>query len=62
MEDIIKALLDVVRAQHSATEGTEEEPFNMDDIVDMAMNIVGRPDESEDEAEMVESGSLTLSF
>ena len=55
MEDIIKALLDVVRAQHSATEGTEEEPFNMDDIVDMAMNIVGRPDESEDEAEMVES-------
>ena len=55
MEDIIKALLDVVRAQHSATEGTEEEPFNMDDIVEMAMNIVGRPDESEDEAEMVES-------
>ena len=55
MEDIIKALLDVVRAQHSATEGTEEEPFNMDDIVDMAMNLVGRPDESEDEAEMVES-------
>lgn len=55
MEDIIKALLDVVRAQHSATEGTEEEPFNMDDIVDMAMNIVGRPDESEEEAEMVDS-------
>lgn len=55
MEDIIKALLDVVRAQHSATEGTEEEPFNMDDIVDMAMNIVGRPDESEDESQMVES-------
>lgn len=55
MEDIIKALLDVVRAQHSATEGTEEDPFNMDDIVDMAMNIVGRPDESEEEAEMVDS-------
>lgn len=54
MEDIIKALLDVVRAQHSAAEGTEETPFNMDDIVDMAMNIVGRPDESE-EAEMVDS-------
>ena len=55
MEDIIKALLDVVRAQHSATEGTEEEPFNMNDIVDMAMNILGRPDESEEVAEMVDS-------
>lgn len=55
MEDIIKALLDVVRAQHSATEGTEEEPFDMNDIVDMAMNILGRPDESEEVAEMVDS-------
>lgn len=55
MEDIIKALLDVVRAQHSATEGTEEEPFDMNDIVDMAMNILGRPDESEEAAEMVDS-------
>ena len=40
MEDIIKALLDVVRAQHSATEGTEAEPFNMEDIVDMAKVIL----------------------
>ncbi len=55
MEDIIKALLDVVRAQHSATEGTEEESFDMNDIVDMAMNILGRPDESEEVAEMVDS-------
>ena len=55
MEDIIKALLDVVRAQHSAAEGTEEEPFNMDDVIDMAMNIVGRPDESDEVAEMVDS-------
>ena len=38
MEDIIKALLDVVRAQHSAAEGTEEEPFNMDDVIDMAID------------------------
>ena len=55
MEDIIKALLDVVRAQHSAAEGTDEEPFDMNDIVDMAMNIVGRPDESEEVAGMVDS-------
>ena len=55
MEDIIKALLDVVRAQHSAAEGTEEEPFDMDDIVDMAMNIVGRPDESDEAVRMVDS-------
>lgn len=55
MEDMIKALLDVVRAQHSAAAGTDEAPFNMDDIVDMAMNIVGRPDEAEEETEMVES-------
>ena len=53
MEDIIRALLDVVRAQHSAAEGTDEAPFDMNDIVDMAMNIVGRPDESEEVAEMV---------
>ena len=55
MEDMIKALLDVVRAQHSAAEGTEEAPFNMEDIVDMAMNIVGRPYEEEEEAEMIEN-------
>lgn len=55
MEDMIKALLDVVRAQHSAAEGTDEAPFNMDDIVDMAMNILGRPDEAEEETEMVDS-------
>ena len=55
MEDIIRALLDVVRAQHSATEGTDEAPFDMNDIVDMAMNIVGRPDEADEAAEMVDS-------
>lgn len=55
MEDMIKALLDVVRAQHSAAEGTQEAPFNMEDIVDMAMNIVGRPYEEEEEAEMIEN-------
>ena len=52
MEDIIRALLDVVRAQHAAAQETEEAPFDMNDIVDMAMNIVGRPDESEEEEEM----------
>lgn len=55
MEDIIRALLDVVRAQHSATEGTDEAPFDMNDIVDMAMNIVGRPNEADEAAEMVDS-------
>ena len=35
MEDIMKALLDVVRAQHSATEGSEEKPFDINDIIDM---------------------------
>lgn len=55
MEDIIRALLDVVRAQHSASENTDEAPFGMNDIVDMAMNIVGRPDESEEAEEMVNS-------
>ena len=44
MEDIMKALLDVVRAQHSATEGSEEKPFDINDIIDMAMNITGRPE------------------
>ncbi|MDO5147073.1 MAG: DnaB-like helicase C-terminal domain-containing protein [Eubacteriales bacterium] len=47
MEDMIKALLDVVRAQHSAAEGTEESSFGIDDVVDMAINIMGRPDEEE---------------
>ena len=55
MEDIIRALLDVVRAQHTAAQETEEAPFDMNDIVDMAMNIVGRPDESEEEEEMVDT-------
>ena len=32
MEDIIRALLDVVRAQHSAAEGTDEAPFDMNEI------------------------------
>ena len=55
MEDIIKTILDVVRAQHTAAEGTETEPFNMDDIVDMAMGVMGRPDETEEETQMMES-------
>lgn len=55
MEDIINALLDVVRAQHSATEGTDEAPFNMDDVVDMALNLLGRPDEAEEEKALVDS-------
>ena len=60
MEDIINALLDVVRAQHSATEGTDEAPFNMDDIVDMAMNLLGRPDEKAEEEEMVNTIQKTV--
>ena len=50
MDEVLNALLEVVRAQHSATSGTEEEPFNMDDVINMAMNVLGRPDE-EPEAE-----------
>lgn len=52
MEDIMKALLDVVRAQHSATEGSEEKPFDINDIIDMAMNITGRPEELKRTAEL----------
>lgn len=52
MEDIMKALLDVVRAQHSATEGSEEKPFDINDIIDMAMNITGRPEEPEEQQEL----------
>lgn len=52
MEDIIKALLDVVRAQHSATEGSEERPFDINDIIDMALNITGRPEEPEEQQEL----------
>ena len=33
MEDMMKALLDVVRAQHTATEGSEERPFDINDII-----------------------------
>lgn len=55
MEDIIRTILDVVRAQHSATEGTEEKPFDMEDVVDMAMGVMGRPDEEEEQAEMMNS-------
>ena len=51
MEDIIQALLDVVRIQHGEADGTEVEPFNMEDIIDMAMNIVGRPEEEGEEKE-----------
>ena len=48
----MKALLDVVRAQHSATEGSEEKPFDSNDIIDMAMNITGRPEEPEEQQEL----------
>ena len=48
----MKALLDVVRAQHSATEGSEEKPFDINDIIDMAMNITGRPEEPEEQQEL----------
>lgn len=54
MDEVLNALLEVVRAQHSATSGTEEEPFNMDDVINMAMNVLGRPDE-EPEAEAMAS-------
>ncbi len=53
MEDIINALLDVVRAQHTATEGTDETPFGMDDVIDMAMNLLGRPDDKAEEESMI---------
>jgi archaellum biogenesis ATPase FlaH len=52
MEDIMKALLDVVRAQHTATEGSEERPFDINDIIDMALNITGRPEEPEEQQEL----------
>ena len=48
----MKALLDVVRAQHSATEGNEEKPFDINDIIDMAMNITGRPEEPAEQQEL----------
>ena len=53
MEDIIQALLDVVRIQHGEADGTEVEPFNMEDIIDMAMNIVGRPEEEGEEKALI---------
>lgn len=52
MEDMMKALLDVVRAQHNATEGSEERPFDINDIIDMALNITGRPEEPEEQQEL----------
>lgn len=55
MEDMIKALLDVVRAQHTATEGSEEKPFDINDIIDMALNITGRPEEPEKQQELSET-------
>ena len=48
----MKALLDVVRAQHTATEGSEEGPFDINDIIDMALNITGRPEEPEEQQEL----------
>lgn len=54
MEDMMKALLDVVRAQHTATEGSEERPFDINDIIDMALNITGRPEEPEEPEEQQE--------
>lgn len=52
MEDMMKALLDVVRAQHTATEGSEERPFDINDIIDMALNITGRLEEPEEQQEL----------
>lgn len=52
MEDMMKALLDVVRAQHTATEGSKERPFDINDIIDMALNITGRPEEPEEQQEL----------
>lgn len=52
MEDMMKALLDVVRAQHTATEVSEERPFDINDIIDMALNITGRPEEPEEQQEL----------
>ena len=52
MEDMMKALMDVVRAQHTATEGSEERPFDINDIIDMALNITGRPEEPEEQQEL----------
>ena len=52
MEDMMKALLDVVRAQHTATEGSEERPFDINDIIDMALNITGRPEKPEEQQEL----------
>lgn len=52
MEVMMKALLDVVRAQHTATEGSEERPFDINDIIDMALNITGRPEEPEEQQEL----------
>lgn len=52
MEDMMKALLDVVRAQRTATEGSEERPFDINDIIDMALNITGRPEEPEEQQEL----------
>lgn len=55
MEDMMKALLDVVRAQHTATEGSEERPFDINDIIDMALNITGRPEEPEEQQELFDT-------
>ena len=41
-----------MRAQHSATEGSEEKPFDINDIIDMAMNITGRPEEPAEQREL----------
>ena len=55
MEEMMKALLDVVRAQHTAAKESDEKPFDMDDIVDLAFQIAGRPEEPEEQQEMTES-------
>ncbi len=52
MDEVLRALLEVVRAQHSVTEGTGEEAFNMDDVVNMALNVLGRPEEEEEAGKM----------
>ena len=41
-----------MRAQHTATEGSEERPFDINDIIDMALNITGRPEEPGEQQEL----------
>ncbi len=58
MEEMIAALLEVLRAQRAASGETTS--VNVDDVVEMALNITGRPDEPEEETEMIESLQKTI--